>query len=69
MLKQEGYDSMGAAFEVYNGLGYGFQFELSVLDRLLFVSLASFVHTRVAVNANGTPSRQWHPAGLTPLPD
>ena len=23
MLKQEGYDLMGAAFEVYNVLGYG----------------------------------------------
>ena len=23
MLKQEGYDLMGAAFEVYNELGYG----------------------------------------------
>ena len=28
MLKQEGYDLMGAAFEVYNELGYGMAEEI-----------------------------------------
>ena len=28
MLKQEGYDLMGAAFEVYNVLGYGMSEEI-----------------------------------------
>ena len=28
MLKQEGYDLMGAAFEVYNVLGYGMAEEI-----------------------------------------
>ena len=28
MLKQEGYDLMGAAFEVYNSLGYGMAEEI-----------------------------------------
>jgi GxxExxY protein len=28
MLKQEGYDFMGAAFEVYNELGYGMAEEI-----------------------------------------
>ncbi len=29
MFKQEGYDLMGAAFEVYNELGYGMAEEIS----------------------------------------
>ena len=33
MLKQEGYDLMGAAFEVYNVLGYGMAEDVYISQR------------------------------------
>src|SRR5688500_14456542 len=67
LLKNEGYELMGAAFEVYNELGSGYAEEVyqEALELELSARRIPFVsRPRVPIHFKGQLLRNFHQAGL-----